>query len=140
MRKFLLLLLPLCLLPVLALAQAPTGDPVVEEAINLGKELVKAARGGDWNLVAVSSLTLLVWFARKLAFLKKIPPDYLPWVTVGTAVVTVIAANLQAGWGWWQSISGGAVTGLAASGFWSLAGKHILKYLEPKKAPETISG
>ena len=116
-------------------AVAPTtDDPAIEDALLLGKEIVKAARGGNWHIVMVSALMLLVWIGRKLVFMKRIPKEYMPWVAVGLSTLTVIAANLQAGWGWWKSISGGIVTGLAAAGFWELLGKYLLGGQKLKKA------
>ena len=120
-----------------AIAPAPAPDPAVEQALELGKEVVKAARGGDWHLVMVSALMLTLWVGRKLMFMQRIPKQYMPWMAIGLSTLTVVAANLQAGWGWWKSISGGLVTGLAASGFWELLGKYIFggQKVPPKAFP-----
>ena len=102
--------------------------------------LIDAAKGGEWNLVAASTLTMLVWAARRwLPQAKRIPRSYVPWISVGLGVAGSVAASLSGTFNthdwhaWAGAIKAGVVQGAAASGVWSMIGKAVDAKLPPPK-------
>lgn len=101
-------------------AAAPAGDePTVED-------LVFAVGAGEWAIAVSSIIMLLLGAARRFKLLDKVSSDKLPWVAVALGCAAAVGEALA---------SGGAVTvgrvmtgvlaGAAASGLWSLIGKHL---------------
>ena len=106
--------------------------PTTEEVVGLITALVAAAKGGQWALVAAFGLMVAIW-ALKTFFWKALPPKAMPWVAAVAGVLLSFAATLQGGASWFQAAVAGLVTGAAASGLWSLVGKHLLP---TKKEPQ----
>ena len=113
-------------------AQEALPDPkTTEEIVGIIGQLVAAAKGGHWALVAAFGIMVAVWALRKF-FWKSLPAKAIPWVAAGVGVLLSFAATLQGGASWTQAVVVGLVTGSAASGLWSMVGKHLLGG-EPKK-------
>ena len=107
----------------------------VTEVPGLIATIISAAKDKNWTLMVSAILMLLVFFTKTI--LLRFLPDAakkaaLPWISVGGATIVVTAATLASGGPWWEAINGGFITGTAASGLWSLVGKHILKLFDKK--------
>jgi hypothetical protein len=117
------------LLHTLAWAQeavTPAVDPkTVTEVVELGKQLIDAAQGGEWGLAIAFGLMIAIWVVRRF-FLKSVKASLLPWVAAGLGVLAGISAAVAGGVEWLPAIMQGVFTGTAASGLYSLVGKHLL--------------
>ena len=107
-------------------AVAPAVDPkTVTEVVELGKQLIDAAQGGEWGLAIAFGLMIAIWVVRRF-FLKSVKASLLPWVAAGLGVLAGISAAVAGGVEWLPAIMQGVFTGTAASGLYSLVGKHLL--------------
>lgn len=88
------------------------------------EEIVNAFNAKDWGIFAGLIIMALVWVLKKFVW-KALPTGALPWVSAGAGVAVAIATGLGAGLVWWKAILNGLTVGAAASGLWSLIGKHI---------------
>ena len=109
--------------------------PSTEEVVGIITSLVAAAKGGQWALVAALGIMVVIW-ALKTFFWKSLPPKAMPWVSAAAGVLLSFAATLQGGASWLQAAIAGLFTGAAASGFWSLVGKHLLPSKKEEPAPK----
>jgi len=98
------------------------------ELANLLTQLLTAANGGQYLLVASLGIVVLTrvagWLAVKWrpgVFTAKV----LPWISCGLATGGMVVAALLAGQSVGQALIVGVIGGATASGLWSL----ILKYL-----------
>jgi len=115
---------------------APAPLPVPEEpgeVVEVASDLLSAAKSGQWTLVFVLAIMILVYAARtlagKVAKLRWLDSKWGGWTLVlaGTVAGTVAAA-LQAGDGVsWSLISSAITMGLAAAGGHELHGDSGLK-------------
>jgi len=92
--------------------------------------LIDAATQGQWVVVAGAAVMVLVaviqWGAK--TFAKRIPAKAMPWVSAAAGTLSGVGLGLlTAKIAWWQAALGGLVAGAAASGLWSLVGKHLLR-------------
>jgi len=89
--------------------------------------VVSAFQAHQWGLAAAAVVMLVVWVVGKL-----LKPDnrWLPLVSAGVAVLMGIVTGIAGGVVWYEALFNGLLVGTAASGFWSLVGKHIFG---PKK-------
>ena len=114
------------LLSALVWAQeALPAQPSTEEVIGMVQALVEAAKGGHWALAVSLGVMILVWALRKF-FWKSIPGKLIPWVSAGVGVILAVTMSIQDGSDIMGALSAGLLTGTAASGLWSLVGKHLL--------------
>lgn len=92
------------------------------------KVLAEAAKGGKWSIVVSVGIMLLVFLATKIKFIGDLlPSSWKPWIAVSAGVLSSIAATGFATGNWITAVLNGLVTGAAASGFWDLVGKKLLK-------------
>lgn len=94
--------------------------------------LLDAFKNKNWGVFAGLVIMLLVWITRK--FIPKMPTSALPWVSAGMGIVASVATDLIAGGTWYVAIFNGLLLGAAASGMWSLVGKHV--FVKKETAPE----
>ncbi len=123
-----------------------------EQVPALIQELTKALSNRDYEAAAAGLLMLTVWLLRKLLLdrmlldrLAKLMPDMnandlIPWITLAIAMCTGWMVGLKANLPLGQTIMSGVLIGLAASGGWSLVGKHVVKRLarKPKEVPAPV--
>lgn len=122
-----------------AAAPATATEPVVapDPEKDLGgfmSLMIDSFKNKNWGVFAGLLIMLLVWVTRK--FIPKMPTNYLPWVSAAMGIVVSVATDLIAGGTWYYAIFNGLLIGAAASGMWSLVGKHVLvkKTAEEPKA------
>lgn len=123
--------------PGVALAQDAMGEGLSE----LLPALVAAAQGGQWNLVIALALMVVVALATKVKFVAAwIPPKAKPWVAAVAGVLGAVATVVVGGGTWGAAVMSGLVTGAAASGFWSLIGKHVFGTKKNVENPDLQEG
>ena len=111
-----------------------------EEAVSVMKELVAAAKGGQWGLVAAFGIMLLVYLIHRFGLAAKIGKKFIPWVAAATGILGYVAAALLVGGASiTDAVTGGIMTGAAAVGLWELLFKHFMKGKETPE-PEMESG
>lgn len=119
--KYLLSLLIL-LVPSVALAQEP---PSTFEGLVEG--MVDAAKGSQWSVFVSLLIMVLVFLATKIPVIHEyLPPAARPWVAAVAGVLAAVSAEAFTSGDWMKAVMSGLVTGAAASGFWSLVGRHTL--------------
>jgi hypothetical protein len=94
--------------------------------------IIELAKSGRWGPFAGQLLMFLVWALRKYIW-KLIKSSWLPYVTLGGAMLTSVAVGLIAGNIWWQILIDGLITGGSAMALWSLLFKHFMKPKEEEK-------
>lgn len=106
---------------------APTDEQVPE----LVSTLLGAYEKGDWRLGLISILMLVMWALRKtlLSSIAENRTDLLPWITLAISMSGGCVLALKAGKPIGEVVINGALIGLAASGAWSLVGKHVIGIL-----------
>jgi len=118
-----------------AVAALEDGQVTPEEVPGTIAILVKAIKDKNWKVLVSTILMLIIFFANTF-LLKFLSADAkknaIPWITVGTATLLLFAGTLAAGGSWWDALNDGFITGAAASGLWSLVGKHVLKRFTAK--------
>ena len=88
-------------------------------------------QSGQWPAFAAVAINLLVWLINFVCqkFGAMIPKKVLPWLSgaagVGAAIVVELS-SAQPGAALWLLLVQGLMVGLAASGLWSAATKHVL--------------
>ena len=97
-----------------------------EEAIG-AMLLLTSPKGVGIAGILAAILTLLVWVFRKMTALGKVPKKWVPWLTIGLAMLTDIVASLALGIPWHAAVIEGLAIGSAAIAFWEAAAKHLLK-------------
>jgi len=109
-------------------------DVTEAEAQAAVKTLLDHQKSG-WGVVAAALLTLLVFLARKLKLLAKVPKKALPWVAAGVAMLGDVVAAFATGAALPDALLQGLMLGAAAVGFWEMAMKHVLTApAEPEKS------
>lgn len=110
-------------------------------------ELSKAIQRRDYSAAAAGVLMLAMWFLRKVLLdkllldrLARLMPgknthDLIPWITLAISMCAGWVIGIQAKLPLEQTIMSGVLIGLAASGGWSLLGKHIIKFFSREPAP-----
>src|SRR5688572_21431938 len=110
------------------LAAAPKTEPdgdVVGWITESARWMLEQIQGHNWLPAAALAVMVLVWAVRKL-FLAKLDPKWMPVVSAGIGVLTLIAGNLitlAAGYDTMSVLSivlSGLLLGTSASGFWDL--------------------
>lgn len=102
-------------------------------------EIVTAFKGGHWALGISAIIMLLTWVLNATILKKWIPASVLPWVAVGLGVLGAVFGLMATGTVWWQACLTGLFTGTAASGLWSLVGKHLLSGDAVSKADQALT-
>jgi len=95
-------------------------------------EFFSALADRNWPLVAAIGLTFIVFFIRGIAK-EKIPTKFLPYITLGVAVISAVAGRMiqyiSESKPWWHGLIHGVVEGfsvaLPAMGWWSSVVKHV---------------
>lgn len=95
------------------------------EVLQLLEPIAKAGNDNDWALTVAGILTLLVFIVRKTRLMKNVPPEWVPYVTLGTAMALSMSASLAAGASLLSAVTTGLVIGLSAIGGWETIGKLI---------------
>lgn len=95
------------------------------EVLQLLEPIAKAGNDNDWALTVAGILTLLVFVVRKTRLMKNVPPEWVPYVTLGTAMALSMSASLAAGASLLSAVTTGLVIGLSAIGGWETIGKLI---------------
>lgn len=135
MKKILFVLL-LLILPCVALADAGTSStatvavPVVSPdapsaLFDAVSTLGKAFSDKNWTLLVAALLTLFIIGARWFELAKKVPAEYVPWVTLLLATGTSVALGLQTKQSLGTILTTGVLVGIAAIGGWESFGKLI---------------
>jgi len=107
---------------------------------NLGvliKGLLESTKAGKWALALAFLMMLATWLVNKV-LKQKIPPNVLPWVSIGLAIATALTTSLSTGEGWLNAVVLGVQAGLMAAGSWSAFGKY-LPGIGKKTAPPASS-
>jgi len=101
----------------------------------LVKALMAARKSGDSGALAASILMIAIFILRKLfaGALSEGRTDLLPWITLAGAVCGGVLLGIQAHLPIGECVWSGVLIGLAASGAWSLVGKHLVKLWPPLK-------
>ncbi len=114
-------------------AEKPDAAPAAADATkpdeNIGglvEEMISAYNGKDWSILAGLSIMLLIWIIKRFIW-TSLPVSVLPWLAAGLGVLAAVATALTLGQLWWKAILNGLTTGAAASGLWSLVGKHVFR-------------
>ena len=91
----------------------------------LASLLIDAAESARWAVLAGGILMALIWVFRRVTA-GRLPARFAPLIAAGVAVVVSVAGGLIGGAEWYDALLTGLLVGGAASGFWSLVGKHLL--------------
>jgi uncharacterized low-complexity protein len=110
-----------------AKADEPAEIETDEEAFDVVAQLVDAAKGGQWSLVAAFVVMLLVYVVKRFGLKDKLPSKAVPWVAAGCSMAGYVAAALMVeGAAVGEALIGGMATGAAAVGLWEMLFKHFL--------------
>lgn len=102
--------------------------PANDDIGGLLKGLIEAVKGSEWSVVVSLGIMILVYLATKVKFVKDwLPKAAKPWVAAIAGVLGAVAMTALTTGNWLTAILNGLVTGAAASGFWELVGKKLLK-------------
>lgn len=101
---------------------SPDSPSALSDALST---LAQAFKDHNWTLLAAALLTLFIIAARWFELAKKIPAEYVPWVTLALATATSIALGLQTSQPLTTTFSTGVLVGIAAVGGWESFGKLI---------------
>ena len=102
-----------------------------EEAGEAVEGLYGAIMSKNWALALSLGLMLLVFVARKVPVLDKIPAKATPWVAAAMSMLGYVAAALMApGAEIGAAILSGLSVGAGAVGLWEMVFKHILSKKE----------
>jgi len=134
--KKLLFVLSLLVVPLQAFADAGTSStatvamPVVSPdapsaLFDALGTLGKAFSDKNWTLLVAVLLTLFIIAARWFNPVKKVPAEYVPWVTLALATATSVALGLQTKQSLGTILTTGVLVGIAAIGGWESFGKLI---------------
>ncbi len=104
------------------LVELPQGDNI-QEALDLGFQMLEAVQAGKMQLVMGLLLMILIWSLR--TFWSSFPPDTVPWLTAGIAIIGSAAVGLVTGAPWEKILTDALTISTSAGGLWSLIGKHI---------------
>lgn len=115
------------------------GIQTEEEAFEKGLEVAGAVANKAWWVVFGFLLMLTTFFARKFNWLKKVPSEYMPWVTVGIGAVASIGEALYAGHSMAEAIANTGTMGTTAVFLWEGGFKHM-KAFKGAKATATKPG
>jgi hypothetical protein len=108
-------------------ADAPAEIETDEEAFDVVAQLIDAAKGGQWSLVAAFVVMLLVYVVKRFGLKDKLPSKAVPWVAAGCSMAGYMAAALMVeGAAVGEAVIGGLATGAAAVGLWEMLFKHFL--------------
>ena len=102
--------------------ELPEGNDM-QEAINLGMQMLEAVQAGKMQLVLGLLLMILIWTMR--TFWSSFPPNTVPWLTAGIAIIGSAAVGMISGWPWEKILTDALTISTSAGGLWSLIGKHI---------------
>jgi len=121
MKKLILALTMVSLTPAVAFAQVAEA-----ELGGLINGIIEAVKGGNWQLAASTGIMLCVFLATKTSLLPWVKGKHAQWWAAGTGIASAFAATWATSGDWKAAAMNGLVTGAAASGLWSLVGKHLL--------------
>jgi hypothetical protein len=99
----------------------------LDEAFDLIALAVDAFKRKKYGVFTGILIMLAVFFFQRSRLGARLPKSAAPWLACGIAVAASIATVLIAGRPPLTALAHGVVLGAAASGFWELAGKHLLK-------------
>ena len=123
----------LAFLLLLFLLGAASGAAPVPSESDIGAwfKLTVGAFTGAKYLLAVYGIVMLLTQGFKV-LVEKVKPAWLPtsaipWISSGLGMLSTTLAALYAGVDIVNALVAGIVVGHAASGFWSMVGKYILK-------------
>jgi len=102
--------------------EIPEGNDM-NEVVVLGVQMLEAIQAGKIQLVMGLLLMILIWTLR--SFWSSFPPDAVPWITAGIAVLGSAAVGMTSGWPWERILADALAISTSAGGLWSLIGKHI---------------
>jgi hypothetical protein len=97
---------------------------------------IEAYQTGEWALVAAGAIMVAVWVTRAF-ILKRIPSNALPWVAGAIGMATSVATELSEGENIYKAVVHGLLVGQAATGMWSMLGKHVLPKQVGTKTDQT---
>jgi hypothetical protein len=119
-------LLGLCF-TVLAFGQATVPVPVEGDFAGILGAVFSAFGSGQWVIGSAFIVMLLTAVLDKTFLKNYVPTSVLPWISIGLAIVysVLISIGIE-GVPWWKAILVGLTVGPAASGLYSLVGKHFL--------------
>ena len=105
-----------------ASVEIPEGSDI-QEALDLGMQMLDAINSGKMQLVLGMLLMMLIWGLR--TFWESFSPNAVPWITASIATVGAVAVGMISGWPWERIITDALTISTSAGGLWSLIGKHI---------------
>lgn len=138
MKKKILFVLLLLLVPALVLAQTATSTTVdpdtlkPEELTGVLALMAKAFSDGNWRLASGLLLTVAVAGFKFLGINKLIPKKHNKWVAGALALATSVAVGLMSGMGWFAIVSTGVTVGVVAVGGWEAILEPLMKWLKGK--------
>jgi hypothetical protein len=101
--------------------------------------LIDALQQHHWPVAVGLAIALAIHAANRANLLKNVPSKYTPVLAAVLGIVSAIGAQLATGMGWEEAIGKGFLAGAAATGFWEMALKHVLKFPMPAvDAPASV--
>ena len=100
------------------------------------EKIIGGVQNKNWMLVSCASILLIIWIWNVFIVPKvwaNAGPKWKkasPYIAVALGAVAQFTAAVVAGSGWTEALNVALVTGFAASGAWSAAGKHTLGKLK----------
>jgi hypothetical protein len=128
-------MLVVCAAIVLWAVATPAAPPTNVEPGSMILSLVAALQAGKWYVAIGIAISLLTWLLDVIVTRFRenpIPRWLVPWIAAALGMASAVVAALIAGADIATALVGGLVTGKAASGFWSLVGKHLLTSKDTK--------
>lgn len=101
----------------------PPENNEIQEALDLGIQMLDAVNSGKMRLVLGMLLMILVWGLKTLW--ENLPPSAVPWITAGIATMGAAAFGIPSGWPWEKILTDALTISTSAGGLWSLIGKHV---------------
>ena len=99
---------------------------VSDEQAGAALQILMSGTTSGWGILAAAVLSLLIFGARKLGLLKKLPKKALPWVAAIVAMLADVLTAVVAGTPIGPALAQGLMLGAGAVGFWELALKHLV--------------
>jgi len=102
--------------------------------------LIDAVQQHHWPVAVGLVIALALYAANRANLLKSVPPRYTPAVAAVLGILSAIGAQLATGMSWEEAIGKGFLAGAAATGFWEMALKHVLKFpaVPTEDAPASV--
>lgn len=90
--------------------------------------LANPALHNNWTAITGFVVLTLVYVLKRSGFVNKLPPKYVPTVSIAFGVLLAFGDKLLTSQSavWYQTLIQGLVAGVSATGLWELVFKHVL--------------